>query len=310
MTMGKLIDLTGKTFGEWEVLGRGIKPPGSMSSSAFWICRCSCGTIKTNSGAVLRQGKSQSCGCKTKELQLNSLSEDLTGKRFGNVEVLARAPRPTNLVSAGAYFKCRCDCRTTFVTMGKGLRDGSTTSCGCHFSQIKDLTNNRFERLYVLSLDTSEHKGGPRWLCRCDCGNIVSVNGTSLKNGNSKSCGCLNSIGESKIQAILEQNDINYRQQYSFQDLKSEKGWPLRFDFAILNNNEEVQSLIEFQGEQHYPETNSLFFDQNVLKTDIQKVEYCQKHGYPLYCIPYIERDSLSLGVLFNEKYNVTRVRE
>ena len=29
------------------------------------------------------------------------------------------------------------------------------------------------------------------WECQCDCGNIVYVNGTSLKNGNTKSCGCL-----------------------------------------------------------------------------------------------------------------------
>ena len=29
------------------------------------------------------------------------------------------------------------------------------------------------------------------WRCRCECGNIVEVNGDSLKKGTSKSCGCL-----------------------------------------------------------------------------------------------------------------------
>lgn len=33
------------------------------------------------------------------------------------------------------------------------------------------------------------------WKCRCDCGNIVEVRGTSLKNGNTKSCGCKKNIG-------------------------------------------------------------------------------------------------------------------
>lgn len=28
------------------------------------------------------------------------------------------------------------------------------------------------------------------WECLCDCGNIVNVAGSALKNGNTKSCGC------------------------------------------------------------------------------------------------------------------------
>lgn len=32
---------------------------------------------------------------------------------------------------------------------------------------------------------------GPYWLCKCECGNIITVLGQSLRNGNTKSCGCL-----------------------------------------------------------------------------------------------------------------------
>lgn len=32
---------------------------------------------------------------------------------------------------------------------------------------------------------------GPYWLCKCECGNITTVLGQSLRNGNTKSCGCL-----------------------------------------------------------------------------------------------------------------------
>ena len=30
-----------------------------------------------------------------------------------------------------------------------------------------------------------------QWLCKCDCGNIVKVKTAALRNGNTKSCGCL-----------------------------------------------------------------------------------------------------------------------
>ena len=34
---------------------------------------------------------------------------------------------------------------------------------------------------------------GSWWKCQCTCGNITSVQGSSLKNGHTKSCGCLQS---------------------------------------------------------------------------------------------------------------------
>lgn len=30
-----------------------------------------------------------------------------------------------------------------------------------------------------------------KWICRCECGTIKSIRGTELRNGNSKSCGCI-----------------------------------------------------------------------------------------------------------------------
>lgn len=57
-----------------------------------------------------------------------------------------------------------------------------------------DLTGQRFGRLTVLS--RAEDYVDPRgrherkWLCRCDCGNEISVNEHHLKDGHTKSCGC------------------------------------------------------------------------------------------------------------------------
>lgn len=57
---------------------------------------------------------------------------------------------------------------------------------------LKDLTGKKFNRLTVLERDMSKDSKHVYWLCRCDCGKILSVRGNNLTGGTTKSCGCLN----------------------------------------------------------------------------------------------------------------------
>lgn len=57
-------------------------------------------------------------------------------------------------------------------------------------SKLQDLTGLRFGRLVVKCIDRNKKKP-TRWICKCDCGNEISVMGQSLKNGHTKSCGCI-----------------------------------------------------------------------------------------------------------------------
>ena len=53
-----------------------------------------------------------------------------------------------------------------------------------------DLTGEKFERLTVI--DKLYKKGNEwYWLCQCDCGNTKEVRGGSLREGKTRSCGCL-----------------------------------------------------------------------------------------------------------------------
>lgn len=52
-----------------------------------------------------------------------------------------------------------------------------------------DLTGAKYSRLLVLGL--IEIKNGIKWRCLCDCGNETMVYPAKLKNGHTKSCGCL-----------------------------------------------------------------------------------------------------------------------
>lgn len=53
-----------------------------------------------------------------------------------------------------------------------------------------DLTGQRFGRLTVIKRVENNGKK-VMWLCRCDCGNETTVFSGYLRNGNTKSCGCL-----------------------------------------------------------------------------------------------------------------------
>ena len=58
-----------------------------------------------------------------------------------------------------------------------------------------NLTGQKFGRLKVLYLDenySNKKRDNVRyWKCKCECGKEISVRASSLKNGNTKSCGCL-----------------------------------------------------------------------------------------------------------------------
>ena len=54
-----------------------------------------------------------------------------------------------------------------------------------------NLTEERFGRLQVVERAGANAYGKPLWRCICDCGNVVSVNGHELRNGDTQSCGCL-----------------------------------------------------------------------------------------------------------------------
>lgn len=65
---------------------------------------------------------------------------------------------------------------------------------GTHPSNFIDLTGQRFGRLVVIEQIKTTVESNSRaavWSCMCDCGNIVKASGRRLRQGTTKSCGCL-----------------------------------------------------------------------------------------------------------------------
>lgn len=98
------------------------------------------------------------------------------------------------------------------------------------------------------------------------------------------------SRGEIKICDILDKAGLNYVEEYIFKDLVSSNGRPLRFDFAVFDDNGDIDFLIEYQGVQHYEAKSKFGGAQGLYRqkyNDTQKRKYCQEHGITLIAIPY-----------------------
>lgn len=68
-----------------------------------------------------------------------------------------------------------------------------------------DLVGQKFGRLMVEKPD--EVRGKFKWICRCDCGVVLSIYENSLKRGNTTSCGCAKKdrairMGHSKLKDL------------------------------------------------------------------------------------------------------------
>lgn len=55
---------------------------------------------------------------------------------------------------------------------------------------FEDLTGRRFGMLEVIGKPRHNKRWKYEWLCKCDCGNVKYIEGASLKDENTTSCGC------------------------------------------------------------------------------------------------------------------------
>lgn len=109
------------------------------------------------------------------------------------------------------------------------------------------------------------------------------------------------SRGEIKIEEILQQAGLNFEMEYSISGLNSSNGRPLRFDFAVFDDDGNLDFLIEYQGRQHY-EASSKFGGKKGLYqqqfNDNKKRRFCALHDITLIEVPYTEEHLLSYDYL------------
>ena len=301
----KLNYLVGKRFGRLVVESRTEE---RQNGSVVWKCKCDCGNYKNVPTHSLQNNHTQSCGCLIREVQ----GIDITNQKFGKLTALY----PIESNSSSLMWHCKCECGNEIDVIAGSLTSGNTKSCGClkkenaHFTQLKsNLVGQRFGKLLVVEETKERQYEKVVWKCQCDCGNIVYLNTTRLRQGNDISCGCQKtSYGASQIEKLLKNNNLNYKKEYSNKELNGK-----RFDFALLNKNNEVIRLIEFDGEQHYRYSGGWNTKKNMILTqqrDQVKNEYALSHNIPLVRIPYWERDKITLDMILGSTYEVRETNQ
>lgn len=235
-------------------------------------------------------------------LPINNRMKNLSGQVINNIQALF----PYDKTGDGKYkWICKClYCNSYFGMIGTKFTQGTSKSCGCLKSE--DLTGKVFGKLTVRRPAPSLNKQESYWYCDCECGRKnYPVKSRNLKEKRTKSCGCLLkrafdseivSSGETTLEKILIENNIEYYREYSFPDLKGDYK-ELRFDFFLPKYN----LLIELQGQQHY-EPVLIFGGEDSFKKqqkyDNKKRNYCKDHNIKLLEISYKDYNIISLEYL------------
>ena len=220
-----------------------------------------------------------------------------------------------------AQVKAICPyCKKEFIGYPKTLKNGDCKSCGCLKKQtsLKNLEKANLNRestrlfykgqtinnFYIIEdIKAPENTDKISWVkAVCPfCHYAFNTRMKDIKSGNTKSCGCIKSHGEQKISEIFNMNNIIYQKQYT-PGVKYKK--PLHFDFAVLNEQNEVLYCLEYDGKQHFE--NSLWsedFELIKLRDEI-KNKWCKENDIPLIRIPYWKLNTLTIEDLLLETSN------
>ena len=220
------IDLTGKVFGNLTVIKKIQNKP------VKWLCKCSCGNTTIVLTTNLTHHKSTSCNLCANKSRTDKMHHNL--KKFSirctNIKLISNRKLAKNNKSGinGVFFRpklnkweAKLGISNTLISLGKfdtkeeAIKARKEAEKKYFLPIIRNYFANKktqVRKSYIGQkfglLTVLEELGDNKILCHCDCGNIKTLNKSSVVSGHTKSCGCLKLSSIKKISISHKQEKI------------------------------------------------------------------------------------------------------
>lgn len=223
--------LEGKTFGYLEVIEYD-------KDKRKWKCKCQCGNTTYIATRNLKTGNTKSCGCMKNAVGIKKPRKNKYAKLLYKDIGQLRVTKIDEKNGTASCFCLECSKHTIDIPLEKleemYKKRKQSYTCeidGCVHTRKRRINKTshsikkgqRFGNLVVEKrLDNKIVKTDkslssiPMFLCKCDCGNSVEVQGRYLIGGRTKSCGCKK--GE------------NFKSRNSYKDITSTDDGKMLYD--------------------------------------------------------------------------------
>lgn len=283
----------------------------SRQKSKFECLICGCKWAAIPKGIIAGKNGCPECGKKkaAETIKYNITTDDFIEKlekKFPNKFTIL-----SDYVNHNEKIKIKCNIcehewksKPTCLLKGYGCyicghKEKGEKQRKLHETFIKEIDKIYDNKLTVLS---KYIKGKDRVDVKCNICNYKwsPISRILLHRGCPK---CNFSKGELLIYKILKELKIVFKEQYIFDKLKTQDGGVPIFDFAIYDNSNNIKSIIEYDGEQHFKAVkrwggiNRLIQQQ---KVDEFKNDFCKKSNIKMIRIPYTELKNINQNYIKN----------
>ena len=267
---------------------------------------------------VVRSNNKNACkNCRLKKASENTLKERqnslyLRAMSFCDIKGYELLTNKEDIYDSNTYVKYNCPKHGEHTTkiyalvLGHGCMECQYEENASKSRHPVDYVESVFSNYGATLLNKNDY-------LKCDLKNLLvicpecgkkfltSFGAFTKRNGQCcPECSMSESRGEREIRNVLENNHIDFKQEYSFVDCKDKLSLP--FDFYLPNYN----ILIEYQGAQHYEVVKKFGgLDAFILrqKHDKIKMEYCFLNNITLITIPYWEFNNIAQ--ILNQELNL-----